>query len=53
MDKEERAGKILITSDLNRELEGIFLIYKQRSGVEKAFDVYKNGLNADKLYFAG
>ena len=25
-------------------------MYKQREGVEKAFDVYKNVLNADKMY---
>jgi len=28
-------------------IEDIFLMYKQREGVEKAFDVYKNVLNAD------
>jgi len=25
-------------------------MYKQREGVEKAFDVYKNVLNTDKMY---
>ncbi|MBO8144618.1 MAG: transposase [Thermodesulfobacterium sp.] len=46
----KRAGKILIISDLDKEPEDIFLMYKQREGVEKAFDVYKNVLNADKMY---
>lgn len=51
IEKElERTGKILITSDLDKEPEEIFLMYKQRDGVEKAFDVYKNILNADKMY---
>jgi len=46
----ERAGKILILSNLDRNEEEIFLMYKQRDGVEKAFDVYKNVLNADRMY---
>lgn len=51
MNKElKRAGKILITSDLDKEPEDVYLMYKQRDGVEKAFDIYKNVLNADKMY---
>jgi transposase len=46
----ERAGKILLISDLDAKPEDIFLMYKQRGGVEKAFDVYKNLLNADRMY---
>jgi len=44
------AGKIIITSDLDIEGEEIFLMYKQRGGVEKLFDMYKNILHADKMY---
>lgn len=51
MEKElKRAGKILITSNLDKEPEDIFLMYKQRDRVEKAFNVYKNVLNTDKMY---
>ena len=51
LDKRlERAGKILLISDLDLKPEDIFLIYKQRGSVEKAFDAYKNLLHADRMY---
>ena len=46
----ERAGKILIVSDLDAKPQDIFLMYKQRGAVEKAFDAYKNLLHADRMY---
>jgi len=46
----EKAGCILIVSDLNIEEKEVFLLYKKRDGVEKLFDTYKNTLNADILY---
>jgi transposase len=46
----EKAGSILIVSDLDIEEKEIFLLYKKRDGVEKLFDTYKNTLNADILY---
>ena len=46
----ERAGKILLVSDMDAKPEEIFLMYKQRCSVEKAFDVYKNLLHADRMY---
>lgn len=51
--KLERAGKILIISNiwnLDARPEDIFLMYKQRGAVEKAFDAYKNLLHADRMY---
>ncbi len=46
----ERAGKILLVSDRDVESKDIFLMYKQRGSIEKIFDVYKNLLNADRMY---
>jgi len=46
----EKAGSILIVSDLDIEEKEIFLLYKKRDGVEKLFDTYKTTLNADILY---
>lgn len=46
----KRAGRILIVSDLNIEGKEVFLMYKQRGGVENLFDTYKTVLNADKMY---
>ena len=48
--KLERAGKILIISNLDVKAQDIFLMYKQRGAVEKAFDAYKNLLHADRMY---
>ena len=46
----ERTGKILLVSDMDAKPEEIFLMYKQRVSVEKAFDSYKNLLHADRMY---
>jgi len=46
----ERAGKILLVSSMDAKPEEIFLMYKQRCAVEKAFDAYKNLLHADRMY---
>lgn len=43
-------GRILVVSNLDKTPEEIFLLLKQREEVEKAFDVYKNVLEADRLY---
>ena len=47
---QERAGKILIVSNLDLDEESIFMQYKSRDRIEKLFDTYKNVLQADKLY---
>ena len=46
----KRAGRILILSDLNKDGGEVFMMYKQRGGVENQFDTYKNVLNADRMY---
>jgi hypothetical protein len=46
----KRAGRILLLSDLDKDGEEVFMLYKQRGGVEKQFDTYKNVLNADRMY---
>jgi len=46
----ERAGKILLVSDIDAKPEEIFAMYKQRCSVEKAFDAYKNLLHADRMH---
>lgn len=43
-------GKILIVSNIDDKPEEIFQLYKQRDEVEKSFDVFKNLLEADRLY---
>nr|AAU82312.1 conserved hypothetical protein [uncultured archaeon GZfos14B8] len=56
IDKEKlgrglkRAGRILLISDLDKEGGEVFMMYKQRGGVENQFDTYKNVLNADRMY---
>ena len=47
---QERAGKILIVSNLDLDEKSIFTQYKSRDRIEKLFDTYKNVLQADKLY---
>jgi len=47
---QERAGKILIVSNLDLDEKSIFMQYKSRDRIEKLFDTYKNVLQADKLY---
>ena len=46
----EKAGKIIILSNLDRDEEEIFQLYKSRDRIEKLFDSYKNILEADRLY---
>lgn len=47
---KERAGKILILSNLDLDEKEIFMQYKSRDRIEKLFDTYKNVLQADILY---
>ena len=49
-DRLDKAGRILIISNLNRDCKEIFEMYKGRDVVEKHFDVAKNMLKADILY---
>lgn len=46
----QKAGKILLVSDVDLEPEDVFLMYKKRDTVEKHYDTYKNTLEADRLY---
>jgi hypothetical protein len=46
----KRAGRILIISDLDKAGGEVFMMYKQRGGVEIQFDTYKNVLNSDRMY---
>lgn len=46
----EKAGKILLVSNIDLAPEDVFLMYKKRDTVEKHYDTYKNMLEADKLY---
>ena len=46
----EKAGKILLVSNVDLTPEDVFLMYKKRDTVEKHYDTYKNMLEADKLY---
>ena len=46
----EKAGKILLVSNVDLAPEDVFLMYKKRDTVEKHYDTYKNLLEADKLY---
>lgn len=48
--KDEKFGRILLVSNLDKPPEEIFLLYKQRNEVEESFDAFKNILEADKLY---
>jgi transposase len=50
MENLDRAGSILMVSDLNLEEKDVYLMYKKRDGVEKLFDTYKNTLDADIMY---
>jgi len=49
-DSQERAGKILIVSNLDCDPKEIFMQYKSRDRIEKLFDTYKNSLHSDILY---
>jgi transposase len=46
----EKAGKILLVSNVDLAPEEVFLMYKKRDTVEKHYDTYKSILKADKLY---
>jgi transposase len=46
----EKAGKILLVSNVDLAPENVFLMYKKRDTVEKHCDTYKSILEADKLY---
>ena len=46
----EKAGKILLVSNVDLAPEDVFLMYKKRDTVEKHYDTYKSILEADKLY---
>lgn len=49
-ERLEKAGRILIISNLNKDCKEIFDMYKSRDIVEKHFDTIKNMLKADMLY---
>jgi transposase len=49
-ERMEKAGKILILSNLDVDGAEIYEIYKRRETVEKMFDTYKTVLEADKIY---
>jgi len=49
-ERLEKAGRILIISNLNKDCKEIFEMYKSRDIVEKHFDTVKNMLKADLLY---
>lgn len=46
----EKAGKILLVSNVDLAPEDVFLMYIKRDTVEKHYDTYKSILEADKLY---
>ena len=46
----DKAGKILLVSNVYLAPEDVFLMYKKRDTVEKHYDTYKSMLEADKLY---
>ena len=46
----EKAGKILLVSNVDLAPEDVFCVYKKRDTVEKHYDTYKSILEADKLY---
>jgi hypothetical protein len=50
LDKMDRAGHILIVSDLDRGSEGIFQLYKRRDKVEKQFETWKGTLHTDRTW---
>jgi transposase len=49
-ERLDKAGRILIISNLNKDCKEIFEMYKSRDVVEKHFDIAKNMLKADILY---
>ncbi|MCX6699268.1 MAG: hypothetical protein NTV68_04975 [Methanomicrobiales archaeon] len=49
-DSLEKAGNILMASNLDTDPKEIFLLYKRRDIVEKHYDSLKNSLEADRIY---
>ena len=49
-EKMDRVGHILIVSDLDREPEAVFQLYKRRDKVEKQFETWKGTLHADRTW---
>jgi len=49
-EKMTISGDILIVSNMDVDVNEIFMLYKKRDGVENLFDVYKTTLNADRTY---
>lgn len=45
---EERLGKISIVSNLEKTPDQIYLIYKEREYIDKAFDAMKNEMENDR-----
>ncbi len=45
-----KAGKILIVSNIDSEGVEIYNMYKERDEIEQQFDTYKNTLHADIMY---
>lgn len=46
----EKAGRIIIMSNVDTSCEQLYKMYKSRDRIEKMFDTYKTVLEADKLY---
>ncbi len=46
----EKAGRIIIMSNVDASCEQLYKMYKSRDRIEKMFDTYKTVLEADKLY---
>jgi len=49
-EKMTISGDILIVSNMDVDVNEIFMLYKKRDWVENLFDVYKTTLNADRTY---
>jgi len=47
---KEKFGTLAILTNLEKDPEEIYSLYKQRCEIEKAIDVMKNVLEADKMY---
>jgi len=46
----EKAGRIIIMSNVDTSCEQLYKMYKSRDRIEKMFDTYKTVLESDKLY---
>jgi len=49
-EREKRAGRILILSNVNEDPENVYTLYKSRNLVEQHFLAFKSGLELDRLY---